>query len=77
MTIDDAAENAWVQETFVTVPGRNIGLWLGLTGQAVEGTFAWTRGAPVVSTNRLAGSRRAARHDRDARADRRSGAPRA
>jgi hypothetical protein len=55
VTINDAAENAWVLDTFVTTPGRSIGLWLGLTDQDVEGTFVWVNGEPVTYTNWRAG----------------------
>lgn len=52
VTINDAAENAWLLDTFVTSP---IGLWLGLTDQDVEGAFVWTSGESVTYTNWLAG----------------------
>jgi hypothetical protein len=52
VTINDAEENAWVLGTFVTPP---MGLWLGLTDQAVEGTFVWTSEEPVTYTNWLTG----------------------
>jgi hypothetical protein len=55
VTISDAAENAWVLDTFVTTPGRSIGLWLGLTDQAVEGTFVWVTGEPLTYTNWFTG----------------------
>jgi len=55
VTINDAAENAWVLDTFVTTPNRSIGLWLGLIDQVTEGIFAWTSGDPVTYTNWLAG----------------------
>jgi hypothetical protein len=48
VTINDAAENAWVYSTF---GGMNRPLWLGLTDQAVEGTFTWVSGEPLSFVN--------------------------
>jgi hypothetical protein len=42
-TINDAAENTFVSGSF---PGD--GLWIGLTDQSSEGTFAWISGQPVT-----------------------------
>ncbi|HUS90208.1 MAG TPA: lectin-like protein, partial [Phycisphaerae bacterium] len=47
-TINDAVENQWVWDRFHS--WRNE-LWIGLTDQAVEGTFEWISGEPVVYTN--------------------------
>lgn len=55
VTTSDAAENAWVVDTFITVPSRNINLWLGFTDQVTEGIFVWTSGEPVTFTNWGAG----------------------
>lgn len=52
VTINDAAENAWVFSTFAAPAGgptRNV--WFGLTDQAVEGSFVWASGEPVTYTN--------------------------
>ena len=50
VTINDAAENAWVQATFGPLhPGDD--LWLGFNDVAVEGTFEWVSGEPVTYTN--------------------------
>jgi len=43
VTINDAAENAWVLARFGS--WRNE-LWIGYTDQAVEGTFEWISGQP-------------------------------
>jgi hypothetical protein len=48
VTINDAAENAWVYSTF---GGMNRPLWLGLTDQAVEGAFGWISGESASFTN--------------------------
>jgi len=47
VTIDDAAENAFVSTRF----GRVRGLWIGLTDRDVEGQFNWVSGASLVYTN--------------------------
>jgi hypothetical protein len=47
VTIRNAAEEAWIQETFGSSSHR---LWIGLTDQEVEGTFVWISGE--VSTYR-------------------------
>ena len=52
VTINDAAENAWVYETF---GGVDKPLWIGLTDQATEGTFAWISGEPLTYSNWSAG----------------------
>ena len=50
VTINDAAENTWVFETFgvLASPGR---LWTGLTDEVNEGEFVWDSGQPVTYTN--------------------------
>jgi hypothetical protein len=45
-TVNDAAEQAWLAATF---PGQD--LWIGLTDEAVEGTFVWDSGEPVSYLN--------------------------
>ena len=54
-TIDNAAENAWVVSNFSEFQNVDRSLWIGLTDQAVEGTFVWTSGEPVAYTNWAAG----------------------
>jgi hypothetical protein len=49
VTINDAAENAWVRATFPSILYEN--LWLGLNDAAVEGTFVWVSGEPVTYVN--------------------------
>ncbi len=48
-TINDAAENAWVLNTFGPLVSRS--LWIGFNDVAVEGTFEWTSGEAVTYTN--------------------------
>ncbi len=50
-TIDSAAENAWIASTFATYGNVNRLLWIGLNDAAVEGTFVWASGQPVVYLN--------------------------
>jgi hypothetical protein len=52
VTINDAAENAWVYATF---GGTNMPLWIGLTDQASEGNFVWISGEPFTYGNWTAG----------------------
>jgi len=48
VTINDAAENTWVWDTFAQ-PGA--GLFFGLNDAASEGTFVWTSGEAVTFTS--------------------------
>jgi hypothetical protein len=48
VTINDAAEDAWVYDTF-SEPFRK--LWIGLNDVEVEGTFVWSSGEAVAYTN--------------------------
>ena len=48
VTINDAAENTWVWDTFGS---PNAGLFFGLTDVSSEGTFVWTSGETVTFTN--------------------------
>ncbi|MEM9275567.1 MAG: lectin-like protein [Cyanobacteria bacterium P01_F01_bin.143] len=47
VTISDAAEQAWLEDTF----GGNERLWTGLSDRATEGEFAWASGQAVDYTN--------------------------
>jgi len=51
VTINDAAENAWVFAQFGAFGGVDRNLWIGLNDVAVEGTFVWSNGEPVTFTN--------------------------
>ncbi len=54
VTIGSAAEDAFVYSTF-SVGDDSRALWIGLNDVAVEGTFVWSSGEPVVYTNWAAG----------------------
>ncbi|MEL6263666.1 MAG: DUF4347 domain-containing protein [Cyanobacteria bacterium J06626_6] len=47
VTINAAAEEAWLQQTF----GENEGFWIGLNDVSTEGQFEWASGEPVAYTN--------------------------
>jgi hypothetical protein len=46
VTINDAAEEAWLKQTF----GGTEGFWIGLSDQRVEGQYEWLRANPTTST---------------------------
>ena len=51
VTINDAAENAWVFDTFANYDGVPRNLWLGLRDSAQEGTWVWDSGDPSIYRN--------------------------
>jgi lectin-like protein len=53
VTINNAAENDWVFDTFVPLLPTDVfaTLWIGLNDAAQEGTFVWVSGEPVTFTN--------------------------
>lgn len=50
VTINDSAEEAWLQSEF-----GSSRMWIGFTDQAVEGTWAWISGQAVTYTNWASG----------------------
>ncbi|HXJ75077.1 MAG TPA: C-type lectin domain-containing protein, partial [Candidatus Dormibacteraeota bacterium] len=51
VTINDAAENEWVLNTFFPLTGvPYASLWIGLNDAANEGQFVWANGEPVAFT---------------------------
>jgi len=51
VTINDAAENQWVLNTFFPLTGvPYASLWIGLNDAANEGQFVWANGEPVTFT---------------------------
>lgn len=51
VTVNDAAENQWILDTFGTFDGRNRQLWIGLNDLQSAGNFVWTSGEAVSFTN--------------------------
>ncbi len=51
VSIEDAGENAFVQQSFGTLGGTSRRLWIGFNDVAVEGSFAWTDGTPAGYSN--------------------------
>ncbi len=49
--INDAAENAWILDTFGNYDGIPRVLMIGFTDQAQEGQWLWTSGEPVTYVN--------------------------
>ncbi len=47
VTINNAAEENWIRQTF----GRNEGFWIGLSDKDQEGTFKWVNGEALTYTN--------------------------
>ena len=58
VTVNDAAEQAWLDELFYA--GE---VWIGLSDEAVEGTWAWMSGEPVTYTNWASGQPATGSHD--------------
>ena len=46
VTINDAAEQQWLEDTF-----GGVRRWIGFNDRATEGDFEWTSGQPVTYTN--------------------------
>ena len=46
VSITDAAEQAFIETTFLTGSNDRSIYWIGATDQTVEGTFVWTNGDP-------------------------------
>ena len=53
VTINDAAEQTWLQTTFGSTFGGN--LWIGLTDQATAGTWVWSSGQAASYRNWASG----------------------
>lgn len=51
VTVNDAAEQAFLNSTFLQGFFAARPLWIGFTDQANDGTFLWSNGEPVTYTN--------------------------
>lgn len=51
VTINNAAEEAWLRATF----SKSTLYWIGLTDSLVEGVWVWVSGEPVTYTNWIPG----------------------
>ena len=58
VTINDAAEQTWVFNTFSPLLPTPRSFWIGLNDLAVEGVFEWISGEPVTYLNWNAGEPR-------------------
>jgi hypothetical protein len=54
-TINDAAEQNWVYQSFGGYAGGKHLLWIGLTDARVEGQYRWLSGQPLTYTNWASG----------------------
>ena len=51
VTVNDAAEQAFLVNTFLTGDFAQRPLWIGLTDQRKEGKFVWSSGSRLTYTN--------------------------
>lgn len=51
VTINNAAEETWLKQTF----GQTEGFWIGLNDRRIEGQFEWVNGEPITYTNWASG----------------------
>lgn len=50
-TVEDAAENSWIETNFGNWGGVSRTLWIGFNDAALEGTFVWADGSTSTYTN--------------------------
>lgn len=51
VTVNDSAENAWLQSTFSVYGGIRRDLWIGLNDFASNGNYVWASGETPAYTN--------------------------
>ena len=51
VTIDDAAEDTWIFDTFGNWANQPRDLWIGFNDITAEGSFEWVSGDPITYTN--------------------------
>ncbi|MFO0892785.1 MAG: FG-GAP-like repeat-containing protein [Isosphaeraceae bacterium] len=51
VTVNDAAEQAFLKRVFASAANRSTVFWTGLNDVAEEGSFVWASGEPVTYTN--------------------------
>jgi uncharacterized repeat protein (TIGR01451 family) len=51
VTVNDSAEQAFLENTFLVGNNANRPLWIGFTDRETEGNYKWVSGEPVTYTN--------------------------
>ena len=51
VTVNNAAEHAWIIESFTPQQSEDFFLWIGLNDAEQEGNFRWSSGEPLTFTN--------------------------
>src|SRR5262249_49975762 len=51
VTVNDAAEQAFVYTTFSSYGAANHNLWIGLSDPTHTGNYVWSSGAPITYTD--------------------------
>ena len=50
-TVDDQSENDWIMNNLSNFAGVDYDIWIGANDVALEGTFVWADGSPLVYSN--------------------------
>lgn len=56
VTVNDSAENAWLQSTFSVYAGIRRDLWIGLNDFASNGDYVWANGETAIYANWTVGN---------------------
>jgi len=51
VAIGSAAENQWITDNFLSIVTGTHQVWIGYNDLAVEGTWVWSNGEPVIYIN--------------------------